>query len=101
MDAAGLSAPSNCDLLSDDETVDLYEELADLNRDAYLPDLAGSVNNLASRLAEAGRRADGLAAAQEAVQVYSELAESEPVLYALAAGQAAEFVAGLLEGEVP
>ena len=44
------------------------------DRDAYLPDLAGSVNNLALRLGEAGRRADGLTAAQEAVTLYRELA---------------------------
>ena len=33
-----------------------------------------SVNNLAIRLAEAGRRAEGLTAAQEAVDLYRELA---------------------------
>ena len=42
-------------------------EAASSDPDAYLPDLAGSVNNLANRLAEVGRRAEGLAAAQEAV----------------------------------
>ncbi|MGH3855707.1 MAG: hypothetical protein ACRDR6_19910, partial [Pseudonocardiaceae bacterium] len=37
--------------------------------------LAMSVHNLANRLAEAGRRAEGLAAAQEAVQLDRELVE--------------------------
>ncbi len=55
------------------EAVDLYRELTALNRDAYLPDLAGSVNNLAVYLAEAGRRTEGLAAAQEAVDLRREL----------------------------
>jgi hypothetical protein len=35
-----------------------------------LPDLAGSVMNLAVLLGEVGRRAEGLAAAQEAVELY-------------------------------
>ena len=47
---------------------------AQTNPDAHLPDLAASVNNLANRLAEAGRRAEGLAAAQEAVDLRRELA---------------------------
>jgi hypothetical protein len=34
----------------------LRRELADSNRDPYLPNLAASVNNHALRLAEAGRR---------------------------------------------
>ena len=47
--------------------------LVGLNRDAYLPDLAMSVNNLAVDLAQAGRRAEGLTAAQQAVTLYREL----------------------------
>jgi hypothetical protein len=46
-----------------------------LNRDAYLPALAGSVNNLAVRLGESGRRVEALAAAQEAVALCRELVE--------------------------
>ncbi|KKK06933.1 hypothetical protein LQ51_05430 [Micromonospora sp. HK10] len=56
------------------EAVDLRRELADGNRDAYLPDLAGSVNNHAVRLAAVGRRAEALEASQEAVDLYRELA---------------------------
>jgi hypothetical protein len=41
--------------------------------DAYLPNLAMSVNNLPVDLTEAGRRAEALAAAQEAVELYREL----------------------------
>jgi hypothetical protein len=77
------------------EAVDLYRELAELDRDAYLPDLAMSVNNLAGRLGEAGRRSDGLAAAQEAVDLYRELAQAEPELYGSAADRTAELVASL------
>jgi len=40
-------------------------------------DLAMSVNNPAIRLAEAGRRADGLAAAEEAVTLYRGLARAD------------------------
>ena len=55
--------------------VGLLREAAEADRDAYLPDLAMSVNNLAVRLGEAGRRAEGLAAAQEAVDLRRELVE--------------------------
>ena len=41
-------------LTATQEAVDLHRELAAHNRDAYLPDLAMSVNNLAIQLAEAG-----------------------------------------------
>lgn len=50
-------------------------ELVAASRDAYLPGLAMSVNNFAGRLAETVRRAEGLTAAQEAVELYWELAE--------------------------
>ncbi|MEU2616530.1 tetratricopeptide repeat protein, partial [Micromonospora sp. NPDC007271] len=52
----------------------LRRELAAGNRDAYLPNLATSVNNHALRLAEAGRRDEALAASQEAVDLYRGLA---------------------------
>ena len=61
--------------------VQRLREAAEGNRDAYLPDLAVSVNNLAVRLAEAGRRAEGLAAAQEAVDLRRELAEGNRDAY--------------------
>jgi hypothetical protein len=48
--------------------------LAALNRDAYLPDLAGSVNNHAISLAAAGRRGEALTVSEEALTLYRELA---------------------------
>ena len=78
-------------------TVGLYRELAGLNRDAHLPALAASVNNLALRLAEAGRRPEALTGAQEAADLYRELAQAEPEVYGAAVNQAAEMVA-LLTG---
>ncbi|WP_327259810.1 tetratricopeptide repeat protein [Streptomyces sp. NBC_01240] len=58
-----------------------YRTLAEANPDAYLPDLAMSLNNLSVRLGEAGRRAEGLAASQEAVRVRRTLAEASPDAY--------------------
>lgn len=52
----------------------LLRHATEADRDAYLPELATSVNNLAIRLGEAGRRAEGLTAAQQAVTLYRELA---------------------------
>ncbi|WP_203865543.1 tetratricopeptide repeat protein, partial [Plantactinospora endophytica] len=51
-----------------------YRELTAGNRDAHLPDLVMSVGNHAVRLADVGRRAEALAASQEAVDLYRELA---------------------------
>ncbi|RAK24795.1 hypothetical protein B0I29_1351, partial [Actinoplanes lutulentus] len=61
-------------LTASQEAVDLRRELAAGNRDAYLPDLAMSVNNHAVQLAEAGRRVEALTASQEAVDLYRALA---------------------------
>ncbi|MGH3808438.1 MAG: tetratricopeptide repeat protein [Pseudonocardiaceae bacterium] len=55
--------------------------LAQANPDAYLPDLAGSLNNLAIRLAEVGQRQAALAPAQQAVDIRRELAQANPDAY--------------------
>jgi len=64
-----------------EEAVRLRRELADADRDAYLPDLAMSVNNHAVRLAEVGRRVEALAASEEAVTLYRDLAEANRDAY--------------------
>ncbi|MFB7470883.1 tetratricopeptide repeat protein [Kitasatospora sp. NPDC056184] len=58
--------------------VDALRALAETNPDAYLPDLASSLNNLAVRLAEVGRRQESLASAQEAATTYRQLARTNP-----------------------
>jgi len=55
--------------------------LAAANAAAYEPDLAMSLNNLSIRLAEAGRREEGLAAITDAVEVYRRLAAANPAAY--------------------
>jgi len=57
-----------------EQAVTIHRELAARNRDAWLPDLATSLNNLSVRLAEAGRREEGLAAIEQAVTIHRELA---------------------------
>jgi hypothetical protein len=52
----------------------IYRELAGVNRDAYLPDLAMSLNNHAALLAETGRRAEAVPVSEEAVALRRELA---------------------------
>ncbi|HSV66747.1 MAG TPA: tetratricopeptide repeat protein [Mycobacteriales bacterium] len=59
----------------------LYRRLAEANPAAYQPDLAMSLNNLSIRLGELGRREEGLAAIQEAVEAYRRLAEANPAAY--------------------
>ncbi|MGV9610310.1 tetratricopeptide repeat protein, partial [Streptomyces sp. NPDC003631] len=57
---------------------DEYRVLAATDADAFLPDLAGSLNNLAVRLGELGRREDALTAIEEAITAYRELAAARP-----------------------
>ncbi|GLW20022.1 hypothetical protein Mame01_00650 [Microbispora amethystogenes] len=57
------------------QAVGLWRRLAALNPDAYLPDLADSLNNYAVLLAEVGRRAEAVPVSEEAVRLRRELAE--------------------------
>ncbi|MFF4779097.1 tetratricopeptide repeat protein [Microtetraspora fusca] len=59
----------------------LYEQKTGEDPDAYLPALATSLNNLSVRLAEVGRREEGLAAIQRAVEIRERLAEANPDAY--------------------
>ena len=59
----------------------IRRQLAEGSPAAYLPDLAGSLNNLAAFLSEVGRGEEALEAAQESVGRYRELAESSPAAY--------------------
>ncbi|WP_345636772.1 tetratricopeptide repeat protein [Rugosimonospora acidiphila] len=58
--------------------VHLYRTRSNTDPDAYLPHVAGSLNNLSNRLTGLGRWEEGLAAVQEAVEVYRELAAARP-----------------------
>ena len=55
------------------EATKLYRTLAEHNPAAYNPNLAGSLNNLASYQAENGQRYEALKTAQEATNLYQEL----------------------------
>jgi hypothetical protein len=64
---------------------ELYQGITDRLRpraqaesDAFNPDLATSLNNLANRLSDLGRREEALAAAQEAADLYRALAAQRP-----------------------
>ncbi|HWN52788.1 MAG TPA: tetratricopeptide repeat protein, partial [Xanthobacteraceae bacterium] len=46
--------------------------------DAFLPDLAMSLNNIGVHLGNLGRREEALAASQEAVDIYRRLAQTRP-----------------------
>ena len=63
------------------EAVTIRRRLAETAPDAYLPDLADSLNNLANFLADAGRREEALASAQEAITICRRLAETAPTTY--------------------
>ncbi|MCA2230029.1 hypothetical protein [Nonomuraea aurantiaca] len=71
-------------LSASQQAIDLYTELAELNRSAHLPDLATSLTNHALRLAEVGRRDEAAPVSQQAVDLYTELAELNRAAYLLA-----------------
>ncbi|MBM4046430.1 MAG: sensor histidine kinase, partial [Planctomycetes bacterium] len=60
------------------EAVALYRKLAAERPDAFLPDLAMSLNTLANRLSALGRREEALTHAQEGVTLYRKLAAERP-----------------------
>ena len=60
------------------EAVNIRRKLAAVHRDAYRPDLMGSINNLSNFLSDLGQRDEALAAIQEAVKLCRELAGARP-----------------------
>jgi tetratricopeptide (TPR) repeat protein len=58
--------------------LDIYRELVKDRPDAFLPDLAGSLNNLGNTLSELGRREEALQTAQKALDIYRRLAKDRP-----------------------
>jgi tetratricopeptide (TPR) repeat protein len=65
-------------LAAAEEAVAIRRSLAAARPDAFLPDLAQSLNNQANFLSELGRREEALAAAEEAVAIRRSLAAARP-----------------------
>jgi tetratricopeptide (TPR) repeat protein len=63
-------------LAASQEAVAIGRRLAETRPDAFLPDLASSLNNLGKDLSNLGRREEALAASQEAVAIGRRLAET-------------------------
>ncbi|MEZ4632168.1 MAG: tetratricopeptide repeat protein [Deinococcales bacterium] len=60
------------------QSVESYRNLAEKDPDAFLPDLAMSLNNLGNMLRDVGEREGALTATQEAVAIRRQLAQSRP-----------------------
>ncbi|WP_217427409.1 tetratricopeptide repeat protein, partial [Sphaerotilus uruguayifluvii] len=60
------------------EAVEIYRELARQRPDAFRPNLAVALNNVANFLSALGQREEALAAAREAVEIRRELARQRP-----------------------
>jgi tetratricopeptide (TPR) repeat protein len=65
-------------LIQAQEAARIYEQLAKARPDAFLPNLAMSLNTLANRLSDLGRREEALIQAQEAARIYEQLAKARP-----------------------
>jgi hypothetical protein len=78
-----------------EEAVKIRRELAAARPDAFLPDLAGSLNNQSNRLRDVGRREDGLTAIEESVKIYGDLGARHPI-YREAHAQSLAFKRSLL-----
>ena len=61
-----------------EEAVGIYRQLAQARPDAFLPDLAMSLNNQSICLGDLGRREEALAAIEEAVAIRRQLAQARP-----------------------
>jgi tetratricopeptide (TPR) repeat protein len=61
-----------------DACIKAPQEIAKKNPDAFLPDLAMSLNNLGNALSALGQREDALEAAKQASDVYRQLAKKNP-----------------------
>jgi hypothetical protein len=81
------------------EAAEIYRELAAARPDAFRPDLALALNNLAVRLGELGRWEEALAASQEAAGTYRELAAQLPDAYQRELEQSLQVAAWLEHGE--
>jgi tetratricopeptide (TPR) repeat protein len=65
-------------LASTQEAVKIYRQLAAQRPEAFLPDLARSLNNLGNSQSDLGDREGALASTQEAVKIYRQLAAQRP-----------------------
>jgi len=65
-------------LKATEEAVRIYRKLSEQNPQAFLPYLAGSLNNLGMMLSALGRREEALKATEEAVGIYRKLSELNP-----------------------
>src|SRR5215813_11703910 len=61
-----------------EEAAGIYRELAAVRPDAFLPNLAMSLNNQSNHLGDLGRRLEALAAIEEAAGIYRQLAAARP-----------------------
>ncbi|MFE5656926.1 hypothetical protein ACFQ9H_12180, partial [Streptomyces sp. NPDC056517] len=65
-------------LIAVTRAVDTYQTLADRRPDAFLPDLAASLNNQSNHLSDLGRREEALTAVTRAVEIRETLADRRP-----------------------
>ena len=68
----------NSDPVALAKQIKLYRRQVRQNPEAFLPDLAMSLNNLGAMLSDLGRREEALEATEEAVGLYRGLAEANP-----------------------
>ena len=74
-----------------------YRQLAAARPDAFLPDLAMSLNNQSNCLADLGRREDALAAVEELATAYRQLAAARPHVFSVRLISSRDVFATLLE----
>jgi tetratricopeptide (TPR) repeat protein len=61
-----------------EEAVAIFRRLSDTQPDAYLPNLAGTLNNLGIRMWTAGRLQEAVEVVEESVKLWRQLTEVEP-----------------------
>jgi hypothetical protein len=81
-------------LASAKESEIYFRELAERNRDAYLPNLAKALNNLSAMQSAVGQNEEGLASAEEAVRLLRELTAFDRDIFLLDLSAALNNLAG-------
>ena len=79
--AAGEAGQRERGLEAARQAVDRYRALAEARPEVFLPNLAGTLNNLSVQQSDNGDRAGALASIQEAVQLRRALAEARPEVF--------------------
>ena len=78
-----------------DETLQIHRELAQKNPEAYLPDVAETLNNLGVLFRKQNRTQEAKQAYAEALQIYEVIAKQDPQRFSADVARMKQLLVGL------